>query len=140
MTKEKCFIKRIIISILFLIFVIAFILISYLNKKGVDCPFYHYFGYYCFLCGATRSTWALIDMQFQQAFLYNPMYFLMLPYLIIKYIQITYDYIKNNKFEFTKDMALLLICACTFMVSRNLNGFEFLIPSGNIYPIYTIYP
>ena len=116
-----------------------FVLISFYYKKGIDCPFYHYFGFYCFLCGCTRSTWAILELNLEAAYNYNPFYFLLLPYCICKYIEMSYRYIKFNEFKITKDMIFLIISAFIFMILRNLNVTNFLIPTSN-YPIYTIYP
>lgn len=131
--------KRFCIWSIITICLILFIFISFHYKKGIDCPLYHYFGYYCFLCGCTRSTWALLELDIVAAYYYNPFYFLLLPYCVFKYIDMSINYIKNNKIEITKDMIFLIICAFIFMILRNLPITNFLVPIGN-YPIYTVYP
>lgn len=130
--------KRFYIWSIVTICAIFFVLISFYYKKGIDCPLYHYFGYYCFLCGCTRSTWALMEFDIVAAYYYNQFYFLLLPYFIFKYIEMSIDYIKNNKIRITKDLIFLIICAFIFMILRNLDITSFLTPQGD-YPIYTIY-
>lgn len=119
--------KRFFICLSITFIVILFVFITDYFKSGIDCPLHSLTGIYCFLCGCTRSTWALLDFNLQQAYNYNPLYILLFPYLILKYIEICYVYIKENKFQVNKDMIFLIINAFIFMFFRNF-GMTFLQP------------
>lgn len=119
--------KRFFICLSITFIVILFVFITDYFKSGIGCPLHSLTGIYCFLCGCTRSTWALLDFNLQQAYNYNPLYILLFPYLILKYIEICYVYIKENKFQVNKDMIFLIINAFIFMFFRNF-GMTFLQP------------
>lgn len=122
--------KRLFICGLITLFLTLFIIITYINKHGISCPLEHFTGIYCFLCGCTRSTWAILDLNFKAAYYYNPMYFLLLPYFILKYIEISYRYIRYNEFKITKDMIFIFISVLLFMVWRNIGFMDFLLPKN----------
>lgn len=119
--------KRITISIIFNLIALSYVIITKYTGLGIACPLEAMTGYYCLFCGCTRSTLALLDGNLLAAYYYNPMYFLLLPYFILKYIEITYHYIKNNTVKITSDIIYIIIAAFIYMFFRNY-GLTFLKP------------
>lgn len=52
------------------------------NPWYPQCPFRSATGYHCAGCGATRCVHALLTGQFRQAFAYNALFTLLLPFLL----------------------------------------------------------
>lgn len=44
-----------------------------LNRLPSTCVFYHVTGYPCVTCGMTRSTMALVRLDFERAIMYHPL-------------------------------------------------------------------
>lgn len=52
------------------------------SPRWIQCPFYFFTGLYCPGCGTLRATYQLLHGHLIVALDYNPMYVLMLPYLL----------------------------------------------------------
>lgn len=75
--KKKTWKKVGLVAGLLTYFSIVIILFEYL---GITCVFKAYLGVPCPGCGMTRALWALLRLDFREAFLYNPLIFAM-PYV-----------------------------------------------------------
>ncbi len=91
---------------------------------GIPCPIKKLTGFSCPGCGVSRMCLALLDLDFEKAFVANPVLFVILPILIclaiasiIRYIK--YDTNKITKME-TNIIILLIIILLAFGVIRNL--------------------
>ena len=63
---------------LILIIIILFIMISLvLYNIGYICPIKNIFNIYCAGCGTTRMIISLLNLDFYQAFRYNPLMFIL---------------------------------------------------------------
>lgn len=122
----------IVVILVILVFIYRFLALEY--NFFIPCLFYEFTNFYCPGCGITRLLFALFDLNFYQAFRYNPLLFIFLPFIgycfvdsIIKFILGREDYfckkIKNRVWY------ILLVIILLFGVFRNIPMFEFLKPT-----------
>lgn len=97
-----------------------FVLITHVFYRGIACPIHECLGIYCFLCGVTRSSWAVLEGRFVDAYNFNPMFFILLPYLLLKYCEMGTFFIKAKKLRLTWDVLFLFVAAVVYMIWRNL--------------------
>ena len=74
---------------LLIIFLIAYLIVSIVFKPVIPCMFHVITGLYCPGCGVSRMLISILKLDFYQAFRYNPLLFIMLPFilaLLINYI------------------------------------------------------
>lgn len=120
-------IKRIII------YTPLIILLIYINKKYniyIPCIFHKITGLYCPGCGITRMIISIMNLNFYQAFRYNPLIFILLPFFIIYYILNYIYWLKNKKFIINnKIWYTLLIIILIYTILRNIPSFKYLIPT-----------
>lgn len=124
--------KKKIISILILFLVlIIYHLLSHLFNFGIPCIFYKITGLYCPGCGVTRMLFSLINLDFYQAFRYNPLVFILLIlyiiYLIIKII-VKLLFKKNLKIP-QVILNIIIILLILYGILRNIDLFSFLKPT-----------
>lgn len=56
---------------------------SPVERTWLVCIWHRLTGYYCPGCGAGRASYSILHGQFYQAFRYNPLFFLLLPFFAI---------------------------------------------------------
>ena len=125
----KCFTVLVICLLIFVVY-------YFLNKNygfSIPCMFQKITGYYCPGCGITRCLFAILRFKFYDAFMYNQLAFILLPFLGIWIMYKIYIYIVDKEDNFTNKIPygvwiVLLIIVIAFGIVRNLNGFEFLLP------------
>ena len=129
--------KRIINVVLTLMAcLIIFIGYYYLNGRygfSIPCPFHNLTGYYCPGCGITRCLFAILNLEFYKAFMYNQLVFIMLPFLIFLIIYRVYVYILDKQDILIKKIPsvvwiIILIIVIGFGFIRNVSYFGFLRP------------
>lgn len=98
---------------------------------GVICPIHEILGLECPGCGGTRMALALLELDFYQAFRYNPFLFITLPICGIIYVWQMFTYIKSNKLWSKLDIFLIIyaIALCAFGIIRNMPLFSYLAPT-----------
>lgn len=98
---------------------------------GVICPIHEILGLECPGCGGTRMALALLELDFYQAFRYNPFLFIALPICGIIYVWQMFTYIKSNKLWSKLDIFLIIyaIALCAFGIIRNMPLFSYLAPT-----------
>lgn len=130
--------KRLIRILLILISIIFLILMYvYLNKKigfEIPCIFHKFTGLYCPGCGITRMLISIFNLDFYQAFRYNPLVFIYLPFLIIYFVYKIVIYINDKKdtlmLKIPKSVTLiLLIITVMYGILRNFEMFSYLRPT-----------
>lgn len=108
-------------------------LLIYLNEKYsiyIPCIFHKITGLYCPGCGITRMLISIINLNYYQAFRYNPLMFILLPFFIIYYILYYIYWLKNKKLVINnKIWYTLLIIIIFYGIIRNLPFFKYLIPT-----------
>lgn len=107
----------------------ALVYISNLNFAALNfdaCTLKKYLGLACIACGGTRATYRLIHFDIVNAFLYNPLYIILLAFGFIYAIIISLDILKNEErtvrlnTKFSKILIIILIVVCVlFCIVRN---------------------
>ena len=122
--------KKRLIKIIFLnafIVIISFIY-YFLNKYfniGIPCLFYKITGLKCPGCGITRLIFSLIKLDFRQAFFYNPLVFILLPFIGFYIIYQEYLYITKKEDQIIKKIPsyiyyVLIIILIIYAILRNI--------------------
>lgn len=91
----------------------------------LKCPFKFATGYDCPGCGSQRALHSLLHGEFSQAFSYNPLFMLAIPYVFVgilfEWFGLKYIYPKIRKILFgTKAIYLISLIITIFMIFRNL--------------------
>lgn len=118
------------------IYIFSFTILLLINFLVVDnikyeCPIHKYLHLWCSGCGGTRMIKAIINLDFYQAFRYNPLLFILLIIFII-YLGISiFTYIKKKVIYLPsyKTLIILTFILVGYMVLRNINYFSYLIPT-----------
>ena len=83
------------------------------DKTMYKCPFDFFLGIPCPGCGMTRAFFALIRLDFEEAFYYHPLF----PVVIVAAIVIVLYFFKVIKVSHkTKNIAISIFCALFFAV------------------------
>ena len=104
------------------------------EKLYIKCLFNVVTGLYCPGCGITRCIIAIFELDFYQAFRYNALVFILLPFLCIYFIYQSYITIFNKKDKLTKKIPnnvyyILLVIVIIFGIIRNIDAFSWLAPT-----------
>ena len=127
-------IRKLILSLLVIIIMLIFFL--YLNKNYgfyIPCLFHKLTNLYCPGCGITRCIVSLLKGNISEAFKYNQLVFILLPFLTIYFIYKIYLYLTNSQDKIIKKIPnitwiILLIITILFGILRNIKYFPFLRP------------
>lgn len=127
-------IRKLILSLLIIIIMLIFFL--YLNKNYgfyIPCLFHKLTNLYCPGCGITRSIVSLLKGNISEAFKYNQLVFILLPFLTVYFIYKIYLYLTNSQDKIIKKIPnitwiILLIITILFGILRNIKYFTFLRP------------
>lgn len=127
-------IKRVISIVIFLLILLFgyYFLNSVYNFK-IPCIFYKITNYYCPGCGITRCLFAIIEGNFYDAFSYNRLVFILLPFIMVYIIYKTYLYVFNKRDKYISRIPnivwiLLIIITLLFGILRNIEVFSYLAP------------
>lgn len=125
--------KKRLIKIIFLdsFIVIISLMYYFLNKYfniGIPCLFYQITGLKCPGCGITRLIFSLIKLNFKQAFFYNPLVFILLPFIVFYIIYQEYLYITKKEDQIIKKIPsyiyyVLIIILIIYAIFRNIFSF-----------------
>lgn len=120
---KKRLLKVLIINTLIILLLISY---YYLNKYfhiGIPCLFYKITSFKCPGCGITRMLFSILKLDFKSAFFYNPVVFILLPFIIFYIIYQEYIYItkQNNKLKIPNFIYYLIIFVLIiFGILRNI--------------------
>jgi hypothetical protein len=129
MQKEK--LKRVMVLISLLLILFIYQCFYNLTGLGIPCVFHKLTNLYCPGCGSTRMLFSIINLDFYQAFRYNPCIFiLLLLFVIFEVINIIF-YIRTKKVINIPDKVYYIVIGILiiFGIIRNLNTFVYLIPT-----------
>ena len=120
------FTKFIIVCAIGIIAIIGISILHYYNI-GIPCIFYKLTNLHCSGCGITRAIISLLKLDFYQAFRYNSLVIILLPFLLIYNI---YIWIFNGKKKLPQCVwVVLLIIVILYGILRNIPLFNFLAPT-----------
>lgn len=95
-----------------------------LTHIGIPCLFFTVTGHFCPGCGMTRAISALLTCQFQLAWQYNMLVYILPIVLVIHF--------KMKRLGLTKQAEMMLYFVILFVIAfgvlRNLSGFNYLAP------------
>jgi len=110
--------------------VLLLILVFYyfINKHTgifIPCIFRELTGFKCPGCGITHALFALINLNFKEAFFHNPLVFIYSPFICLYLIYQDYLYVYEKKDKFLKKIpnwffASLIIITILYGVLRNI--------------------
>ena len=110
--------------ILLLIFV-SYYTINKITGFGIPCLFNEITGWQCPGCGITRCLFSLVQFKFKDAFNYNPLVFIYLPFIIAYFIYTDYLYIYDKKDKILIKIPkvftyILVVITILFGILRNI--------------------
>lgn len=125
------FITVFLISAFIAMLILMIVLSKFYFDIGIVCPFHELFGWDCPGCGGTRMAVALLELDFYQAFRYNPFVFTTTPALVVVYVWQYIVYVKQNRLLKYLDAFLIsyAIGLIIFGIIRNLSIFSWLAPT-----------
>ena len=113
--------------------IIMYILLGSPLKGILFCPIYHWLHLYCPGCGIGRMLQAILHGQWYQAFRYNPLIFICLPFLGWYLYDTIMDMLSKRKsISASWPMAVWMTILAAFIVYgilRNIPAFAFLQPT-----------
>ncbi len=125
---KKRLIKVIIRDVLLLLILIGYYFFNKYTGIYIPCIFRKITGFKCPGCGITHLVFALLKLDFHEAFISNPLVFIYLPFIIIYFTYLDYLYIYEKKDKVLKKIPniiwiILIIITIIYAVIRNISGF-----------------
>ena len=125
-----------LLSILFLLILFSYMYVL-LNKQYnffIPCFFHEITGFHCPGCGVTRMLFSLLNGNLKEAFQYNQLLFIFLPFFIFFGVYKAYNYIYCKEDQITKKIPKVvwysvIILFILFGILRNMKEFSFLAPN-----------
>lgn len=130
---KKRLIKVILLSLLLAVILVGYYFINRHFHIGIPCIVHSTTGYYCPGCGVTRMLFSLLSLKIKDAFMYNQLMFILLPFIVIYYLYFMYSHIVGKKADLLNRLpkgiwVVLLVSVFVFGIMRNLPWFPFLRP------------
>lgn len=125
--------KKIGVAFLCLIFLIGYLVIGDYFQIFLFCPIKKVTGFYCPGCGITRMCLSILKGEFYQAFRYNPLIFVLLPFFFCYFIDSIFSSLRNRKPFFSRLEPylwyFLIVLFLGYGLIRNIPLFDFLRPT-----------
>ncbi len=123
--NNKRLIKVLLLDLLIFIITLSYYELNKYYQIGIPCLFYKITGLYCPGCGITKLVFSIINFDFKKAFFFNPVVFILLPFLIAYFIYQEYIYIMNKKDKIFKKIPnfiyyFMVIILIIFGIFRNI--------------------
>ncbi len=119
--------KKFIFLISFIILLIGYYFLHEWFNFNIFCPIHKLSGFYCPGCGITRMFFAILRLDFYQAFRYNPLVFILLILYLFKIIMELI--IKHPITISNRSTYILLFIVIAYGILRNVPLFKFLAPT-----------
>jgi hypothetical protein len=119
--------KKVLFFGLLLLALIAYFFVYKYTGLAIQCPIHFVTGLYCPGCGLTRMLFAIIKLDFYQAFRFNPLVFILLVIYIIYFI-IKYIFKANIKIPNRVSYSLIVVLII-YGIIRNIPLFSYLQPT-----------
>lgn len=103
-------------KIIFIIILVLYLLISIVFHPVIPCIFHEVTGFYCPGCGISRMLISILKFDFYQAFRYNPLLFIMLPFAFLLIINHIYSTINKKQSLYKKINNKVWIILCVVLI------------------------
>ena len=130
MNKKRLII--VIVSILIAISIaVGYYIFFHTYHIGIACPIHELFHVDCPGCGLSRMIFSIMELNFYQAFRYNPLMFILFPFIIVFIIDALIAFIYNRETKVVGKIpifvwVLLFVLAIGFGIIRNIEPFTYL--------------
>ena len=125
--------KKIIEIFSLLLIVIAYLILNKYHIIYIPCLVHEITGLYCPGCGVTRMIINILNGNFYQAFRYNPLLFISIPFFILYFLDLIISKVKNKKMVtelFEPHIWYILIgIFIIYGILRNIPYFDYLKPT-----------
>lgn len=125
--------KKLIITLVLLTLLVAYLLLGSYFRIYMFCPIKKITGLYCPGCGVTRMCLSILKGNFYQAFRYNPLIFISLPFFLFYYFICLFETHKKrpSKIRILEPYIWYFLIAIflVFGILRNIPFFDFLKPT-----------
>lgn len=96
------------------------------------CPIYELTGYFCPGCGAGRAVYSLLHGQIYQAFRYNPLLIILLPWLALYYIINIVQWVRTGEARLGQVLPMwipyvALVLLIIYGMLRNIDAYPFIL-------------
>ena len=125
--------KNIVISTILFILLLIYVLVGDKINLYIPCPIKFITGLYCLGCGITRMILSILKWDLYQAFRYNPLVFILMPFIIFYFLEIFISKIYNKK-SICKRIPdyvfyILIVILIVYGILRNIDMFSYLKPT-----------
>lgn len=132
-TKAGRLLKLVCLALVLLLFFILLRIVDYFFGWSIPCPLHGLTGLYCPGCGTARALQALLQLNFYQAFRFNPILVVLLPVILFFVGKTAYAYVqdtplKTSRWELIIGFSIIILCV-VYSILRNLPAFSFLQPT-----------
>ena len=130
---RKRILKVISILIASFLVLIGYYFLSTNYNITIPCLFHLITGFYCPGCGTTRLVFALLNGHVSEAYNYNRLFFILLPFIVMYGVYKIYIYILDKEDKIICKIPnvliyMLLFIVMMFGVLRNIDNFSYLSP------------
>ena len=119
-------------KIIYITLLLSFIYLYLIKRFSfyIPCIFHKITQMYCPGCGLTRMIISIFKLDIYQAFRYNPLLFIMMPFIITYEIIYYINWIQDKNYIISKKIwYTLLIITIIYTILRNMKNFSYLAPT-----------
>jgi len=123
--KNTVAIKKVLVGVGVPLLLLTGTFVLAIFKIPLSCPLYMLLHIYCPGCGSGRSSYSLVHLRPVEAFRYNPLFVIALPflgyYVLVQYLRYVFGFTKLPMFHpGKKTMLAILVAVIAFFVLRNI--------------------